>query len=332
MSDTPDTATHEYNTSATYSPKSGDKTVAQLRQHFEQPPPTQIDNRPARSMLPGRGYQKTEDNVLPALTFDSESELPVNRKTRSPSPSNDLESLRPTVYIADHPGLTIDGATAESSRRFNIEEENPTTSSSKNTNNVGLTSQKFVWVKDGVRVVDFAYAHAAPSAMLSPMADVKRVRLLSKFGHAHESESDVSDTSAQAPTDLGERKPALKTKIADFRAEKLNDSQSSSEDSLLLLPASVSTPPERGEDLTDCYSLSTEDLLLFPKSVYTPLSTGDRDVVHVSDEEPMLMFLLATVYTPVDSEVKDIVQGSDNLSLVHVPANFGGRHAHEHDA
>ncbi|KAF2627013.1 hypothetical protein BU25DRAFT_469324 [Macroventuria anomochaeta] len=262
--------------SMTHSPKSGEKTVAQLRQRFERPSNhggSQIGAEPTRRHRRSRSIMSTfvpivppaseqlkdvetsppvEDYVLPAFTFNPASELSLQTPPSASADeflrSTDAEVLQPTVCTGEYTIRSSSKPEDSYDVRSTLGKEGTAENRVEVENDQNSSYQKLAGHEHGVSIIDFAYVYVATKPP-PPISSRKHVRFASKSEYApsaqyKSSSDDSTQSSTQDLVDLGDCEPQPIPHSFKFRVEKHDDSSSEEEKQLLLLlPASVYVPP-----------------------------------------------------------------------------------------
>lgn len=281
-------ATTKFRHGAPRSPKSGEKTVAQLRQRFEQRA-TQDQGAVGVAGEPNRDHRRSKSirstfvpvvrqvaereasveeglaqgaHVLPPFSFSSTSEQPTEPVSSSAISEQDTQEeilpvLRPTVYTGHYSSRT--GLTDAPTQGDGppVLSGDATISQAELAGSQGTVDGCAARPDGSISIIDFAYAQA-PDLSSSSAPGHEVVRFASKSDHApsvhHESSSDESTRSSTTELiDLGEYDglpPAVRR--CESRLGMHDDKSDSEDEGLLLLPSSVYVPQhERPDDTVE---------------------------------------------------------------------------------
>lgn len=247
--------------------------------------------------------------VLRASSFDAAPEvcadghsLPIASNF---SRSNAQEMMISNESVPDCPESLADLTTSRSTQ-LAMEVSNMEQRPDEVANEPNQSFQGRALIKDGVRIIDFAYAYAAMSPKQSPKRGKGRARFASRSENApsvhHKSTSKdvrVSTASANNIVDLEASQPERITTGLRFKDEVRGSPQNSNEDGLLLLQFSVYTPPDQAEP-SGSQGSDGASMTILPSSVYTPPDTVQGNDDQEADDTLTLKLLPASVYTRPD--------------------------------
>lgn len=304
----------KYRHGVSRSPKSGENTVAQLRQRVEQRPnqgegeagitaERYRDHRRSRSIrstfvpvVPPKVGRTASDietmtessYVLPPFSFNPDSEHSAEQMCPSPvskagTQEVTLPVLQPTVYTGHY---SFGPEPADERLHDDISprrDEDTTVSQTGSDDGPDRPVDSLSGLEDGVSIIDFAYLYTTNLSSL-PTSGKKHVRFASRSDHApsahYKSSSDDSTRSSTTDLiDLGEYNESLPVvRSYESRVEMNDDSSDSEKEELLLLPASVCMLQDMCPDGIVEDSDDEKDMLILPASSTTQPGSANKTI------------------------------------------------------